>query len=357
MNQEEFKILFKRYAAGSCSKEEQVLIQKILLKNPMSNGWQWSSEEQRLLMKIKIKQGIDQQLKKPVRSIKTYWVAASVAAILLLGVCYFLWPYQDITPSTSVQLATATEQETSGIILRTAHGKAIALDSGEQASIQNILESNVEDMGSCTIEVPTGEQFNFALPDGTRVWLNAATKISFPRFFAATERMIQLEGEAYFEVTKNATKPFKVMANGTEVMVHGTHFNVVAYPKEKSVKTTLFEGAVTVRKDQKEMALKPGYEVISAVDRSDMHVQKADLEQAMAWRNGYFIFNDMDVASVMKTVARWYNISVVTDKGLPVKRIGGSFPIAGKLDDLLQDLEFLSGFKFKRTGKEVRIVW
>jgi len=358
MNQEEFKILFKRYAAGACSKEEQALIEKILLKNPMINHWQWSSEEQQLLMKIKIKQGIDQRIKTPVRSLKAYWVASSVAAILLIGVCYFLWTYQQVTTTTTVQqLASSVDQQASGVILRTADGRAISLDTDNEDSIQNILENSGQDMGSCTIEVPTGEQFNFALPDGTQVWLNAASKISFPRVFAANERYVQLEGEAYFEVVKNASKPFKVMANGTEVLVHGTHFNVSAYPLEKIVKTTLFEGAVTVRKENKELALKPGYAVISAVGRADMHVQKADLDQAMAWRNGYFVFNDMDVASVMQTVARWYNISVVTEKGLPTKRIGGSFPIAGKLDDLLQDLELLSGFKFNRTGKEVRIVW
>ncbi|WP_104383502.1 FecR family protein [Sphingobacterium sp. HMA12] len=357
MNQEEFKILFKRYAAGSCSKEEQLLIEKIVLKNPMNSRWQWSSEEQKLLMKLKIKQGIDQRLKKPVRSLRPYWFAASAAAVLLIGFCYFLWPYQHEAQTTAVQLAVASDQQASGVILRTADGRAISLAADEASSIQNILERNVENMGSYTIEVPTGEQFNFALPDGTKVWLNAASTISFPKAFAAHERTIQLEGEAYFEVTKNPHKPFKVMANGTEVLVHGTHFNVAAYPTEKLVKTTLFEGAVTVRKDQRELVLKPGYEALSIIGEADMRLQKADLDEAMAWRNGYFVFNDMDVASVMKTVARWYNISVVTDKGLPTKRIGGSFPIAGKLDDLLQDLALLSGFKFKRTGKEVRIVW
>jgi transmembrane sensor len=100
---------------------------------------------------------------------------------------------------------------------------------------------------------------------GPRYGLMRRRQLVFPKLFAAHERTIQLEGEAYFEVTKNPHKPFKVMANGTEVLVHGTHFNVAAYPTEKLVKTTLFEGAVTVRKDQRELVLKPGYEALSII--------------------------------------------------------------------------------------------
>jgi len=357
MDQEEFKIIFRRYVAGACSKEERLLVEKIVLKNPMISNWQWDSEEQKLLMKIKIKQGIDKRIKRPKAFRRMYWLSVAAAAIVLLGLSYFIWLNQSIDEGSTIQIASVSASQTTGIILRTTEGKIIPLAIDQEADIQHLLGSNKEDKGSYTIEVPAGEQFNFSLPDGTKVWLNAATKISFPRTFSTSSREVQLEGEAYFEVAKNKDKLFKVKANGTEVVVHGTHFNVSAYPLENSVKTTLFEGLVTVRKDKKELNLTPGFEIVSLVNEEKMHLQKADLDQTMAWRNGYFIFDGMDVTTIMKTVARWYNISVITDKPLPVKRIGGSFPIDGKLDDLLQDLELLSGFKFIRNGKEVRIVW
>lgn len=161
------------------------------------------------------------------------------------------------------------------------------------------------------LETSRGEQYQVVLPDGSHVWLNAATSLKYPVAFSGKERVVELTGEAYFEVAHNKAMPFKVKTLQQEVEVLGTHFNVSAYNDENVTATTLLEGSVKVTSaaDHKNAIIKPGEQ--SMVSGVGMQVREVDADEAIAWKNGYFLFNNENLGSIMRKVARWYNVEVV----------------------------------------------
>jgi ferric-dicitrate binding protein FerR (iron transport regulator) len=190
-------------------------------------------------------------------------------------------------------------------ISKTADGQVVytaATDSKESSGAIAVAQYN-------TMETPRGGQFQLFLPDGTRVWLNAASSLKYPvDLGSAGERRVELSGEAYFEVAHNKDRPFRVITNRQVVEVLGTHFNVSAYNDEPNTKTTLLEGSVKVTGGDKSAMLKPGQEV-SLTDH--FKVSDVDTEEAVAWKNGYFRFDDERLETVMRKVSRWYNVDVV----------------------------------------------
>ncbi|MDF2187936.1 FecR family protein [Paraflavitalea sp. CAU 1676] len=162
-----------------------------------------------------------------------------------------------------------------------------------------------------TIAIPRGGQYQLILADGTKVWLNAASSLRFPVAFAAGERRVQLDGEGYFEVAKEANRPFIVQTKTADVQVLGTHFNVFAYADE-AWKTTLFEGSVAVKLLSSQAILKPGNQAIVKAGGNDITtVRDANTEEAIAWKEGYFHFNDADVVSIMNQLSRWYDVDII----------------------------------------------
>jgi len=160
------------------------------------------------------------------------------------------------------------------------------------------------------LTTPKGGQFKVQLPDGSYVWLNAASSLKYPTAFATSERIVELKGEGYFEIAKDKTKPFKVkLADGSEVKVLGTHFNIMAYENEKSKDVTLLEGSVQITKGNNEQSLTPGQQgrIISS---KIILVNAADTDQVTGWKNGQFIFHDADIQSIMRQVARWYDVDI-----------------------------------------------
>src|SRR5665647_638691 len=160
------------------------------------------------------------------------------------------------------------------------------------------------------LTTPKGGQFKVQLPDGSYVWLNAASSLKYPTAFATSERIVELKGEGYFEIAKDKTKPFKVkLADGSEVKVLGTHFNIMAYENEKSKDVTLLEGSVQITKGNNEQSLTPSQQgrIISS---KIILVNAADTDQVTGWKNGQFIFHDADIQSIMRQVARWYDVDI-----------------------------------------------
>lgn len=159
-----------------------------------------------------------------------------------------------------------------------------------------------------TIETPNGGQYQVYLPDGTHVWLNAASKLKYPTSFAGLgNRKVELSGEAYFEVTKDKTKPFIVASKNQTVEVLGTHFNINAYTDEANTKTTLLEGSVKIVSNNVSRVLKPGQQ---ARVGNEIIISDEDTEEAVAWKNGYFRFDDERLETVMRKIARWYDVQV-----------------------------------------------
>jgi ferric-dicitrate binding protein FerR (iron transport regulator) len=162
-----------------------------------------------------------------------------------------------------------------------------------------------------TLTTPRGGQYEVMLPDGTKVWLNSASSLTYPVTFAGKERRVELTGEAYFEVAKNTSSPFFVKTSGQTVKVLGTHFNINSYEDEKCVKTTLLEGSVVITSDGNKQAvnLKPGQQSVNKAASFDV-INEADIDEAVAWKNGKFLFRNTDLQTVMRQLSRWYDVDV-----------------------------------------------
>jgi transmembrane sensor len=208
------------------------------------------------------------------------------------------------------------------------------------------------------ITTPTGAQFEVLLPDGTAVWLNAESSLKFPETFVSVDaRRISLTGEAYFEVAHDKTKPFYVSSKGQDIQVLGTHFNVNAYGNENSVKTTLLEGSlrVTSKTDKQSVLLKPQQQAI--LDGNTLSVNSLKADDTTSWKDGEYIFRNMPMEDVMRTVERWFGVKVSyqNDK---IKRslLGGTIVLSGNLPDVLEILELSAGVQFKIEGRSVTVL-
>jgi ferric-dicitrate binding protein FerR (iron transport regulator) len=300
------------------------------------------------------------------------WAAASI--LLALGIGAYLWTtYTKNTPSTAtVAKNTHIAPGKNGAILILADGTKVVLDSlgngmvANQNGTQVLLKDGglaYEATGSSTREVayntmttPKGRQFQVTLPDGTVVWLNAASSLRFPTVFTGGERQVTVTGEAYFEVAHNANMPFKVNVNGkAAVEVLGTHFNVNAYENEDAINTTLLKGSVRVsqipaglEQGQPSVILKPGQQAQivhhnrpaqSKTQSGIKVITDADINKVMAWKNGLFNFEGASLVEVMRQVERWYDIEVAYEKGIPDIEFEGKMTKDVPLKDLLVMLE------------------
>jgi transmembrane sensor len=191
-----------------------------------------------------------------------------------------------------------------------------------------------------TMTTPKGRQFQLVLSDGTKVWLNAASSIRYPTTFSKTERKVAITGEAYFEVARNASAPFRVTINEqTEVEVLGTHFNINSYENEESINTTLLEGSVKVKNSEGTIVLKPGQQARVNGEEKIKVLSDVDVEKVMAWKNGVFNFTDATLQEVMRQLERWYDIEVVYEKEVPKFEFYGKMGKDLSLQTVLRGLE------------------
>jgi len=293
---------------------------------------------------------------------------AAILILLLVSVVYFLNkrsrkefatvvttqpPLQDsIKPGIQKALLTLADGTVipldgmaDGIIAVQGKAKVVKLSNG-QISYQ--ANGSAEEEGEIIynkMSTPRGGQYQLVLPDGTSIWLNAESSITYPAIFAAHERRVIITGEVYFEVAKDKTKPFRVVvADEQEIEVLGTHFNINAYSDEGRVKTSLLEGSLKVNKQ----ILKPGQAFM------DGKIGATDIVQDIAWKNGVFNFNNQSLAQVMRQLARWYNIEVVYPAGIPKKEYGGEIGRNLTLDQVLKGLES-SGIRFQLEGRRLMV--
>ncbi|SIQ42113.1 FecR family protein [Mucilaginibacter lappiensis] len=204
-----------------------------------------------------------------------------------------------------------------------------------------------------TMTTPRGGKYDLQLSDGTKVWLNASSSITYPIAFSGTERRVTITGEAYFEVAKNKEMPFKINVNGQEeVQVLGTHFNIMAYSDEAAVKTTLLEGSVKIVKDKLTSMLKPGQQAQLTTDGKLSVTDDADINAVMAWKNGQTLFVNEDIKTIMRQISRWYDIDVEYQGEMPTRLFTGGISRESNLSILLKVLE-LNKIHFKMAGKKL----
>ena len=195
-----------------------------------------------------------------------------------------------------------------GIIAQQGHSAVVKTANGE---LLYQREESPAAGGYNTIATPRGGQYQVVLPDGTRVWLNAGSSIRFPTNFSGNRREVEMTGEVYFEVKHQDHQPFVVHAGNSQIEDIGTHFNVNAYSDEPEMKTTLIEGAVRI----KDVVLRPGEQLGLDSNGREQLVSHADIDEAMAWKNGLFVFNGADIETVMRSIGRWYDVSIVYETG------------------------------------------
>ncbi len=238
-------------------------------------------------------------------------------------------------------------------ILKTSEGELIysfSKDNGIQAA-----KEKTESVLFNTIQTPKGGKFLVMLPDGSKVWLNAASSLRFPTVFTGLKRQVELKGEAYFEVAHNKSMIFEVNTRNQTVQVLGTHFNINAYLDEPSVNTTLLEGSVRISdlRTNTTQLLKPGEQ--AKVSQKIEVVSVKDTREAVAWKDGYFQFNDEDIQTVMRQIERWYDVTVTYEGKVPKNRFGGEIE---RSLSLLQVLKILEKTKvhFRLEGREVIVM-
>ena len=240
-----------------------------------------------------------------------------------------------------------------GMLIQQGNTKIMKLDSGQLA--YNLSNEKPGEVFYNIISTPRGGQYQIVLPDGSKVWLNAASSLKFRTTFVGVNREVELNGEAYFEVVKNNSMPFVVTVRQTKITVLGTHFNINAYSDEKSINTTLLEGSVKFNAGLQEELLHPGQQSQFNTKTTELTVQPVDVNQVVAWKNGFFEFDKTDLVTIMRQISRWYNVDIsyqnIDNKSL----FGGGISKKLNLSEVLHLLE-TNGVHFKIEDKIVIVL-
>ena len=292
---------------------------------------------------------------------RTRWWAAAAIIVMLTGTAYWLLnktPKQQLV--AKVGPANDVQPGRQGALLTLANGRVVLLDSmgngvvASEKGAEVVMKDGELTYNAAiahnvpitynTISTPKGRQFALQLPDGSKVWLNAASSLRYPVVFAGSERRVEITGEAYFEVAtlrlrSGQKMPFKVsIDNKTTVEVLGTHFNVNAYHDEGTIKTTLLEGAVKVSHEKQTQLLKPGEQVSVSQSSQLSHPIPVQTDEVVAWKNGTFSFTNASLETVMRQLARWYNIEVEFVGEIPGGAFSGEIDRSLTLDQVLKGL-------------------
>lgn len=235
-------------------------------------------------------------------------------------------------------------------VTKTADGRlAYSSSTGSPSSLRPDEDSyNI-------VETPRGGQYQVTLPDGTVVWLNAASSLKYPVSFKGGERRVELSGEAYFEVAHNKKLPFRVVSNKQRVEVLGTHFNIQAYKDENSWKTTLLEGSVSISSLKNSSLLAPGQQA-QITESGTISVSQANTEEAIAWKNGYFRFHREGIESIMRKVSRWYDVEVEFKGGGSDEKFNGTISSSKNIGQVLEVLEATNKVHFKIEGRRIIVM-
>lgn len=382
--------LLKKHKEGTASKEEVDFLHAYYdLFDAKEDVLAAMDPADITALKQSIRTGIDEQIAATepavVRSINTRykWLAAA-SVLLLFSIATFVFISRKPANETAIVKNESTVAPavndiapgTNQAVLTLADGTVIALDdkangviSEQQGAVVkkaadgHVLYASNEKAAAVinTISTPNGGQYRLTLADGTNVWLNAASSITFPTAFTGATREVKITGEAYFEVAKDKRHPFKVISENQVIEVLGTHFNVNTYNDEPAEKTTLLEGSVKVSrnsKDNKETATKilvPGQQSLLHRSKASIRVQSADTEEAVAWKNGYFKFDRVDIQTIMRQVARWYNVEIEYRGGISDDVFVGKIARSENVSGVLRILA-LSKIKTAVEGRKIIVI-
>ncbi|SHM97550.1 FecR family protein [Chitinophaga jiangningensis] len=379
----EVQLLLEKYKQGSITAAELERLQELSLQpdaveiiktdidtllqqGAPDSGWQ-PADHPEILTYI-----LTQPTLKATRSWRNKWLLAA-ACLAALAIGTGTWFYQQQRPPAIVaQKAKPIQPGSNKAMLVLADGSTVALDSANLGQIARQGNASINNNGEGityqtngkastivynAIVTPRGGQYQLGLPDGSRVWLNAASSIRFPTAFAGKERRVEISGEAYFQVAPNAQQPFFVTVKGNKTMdvqVLGTSFNIMAYPDEQMITTTLESGAVQLLHAGNKTQLQPGL-AGSLNEAATFDVATADMEEVLAWKDGKFRFRNTNIQTIMRQIARWYDVEVSYAGDLSDVRLTGVISRRADADDLLQILSATQRVNFETTNNQIKV--
>ncbi len=382
MSNQKALALLQKYLDGKATFEEKALIDKwYSLPDDIEDGMTASDLN---ILKERLYQQIAAELNKKEAIIVPFYkrsffrVAASVAILLLVSIGVFLIynnnkhtevakvekpnpEKNDVAPGGNKAILTLADGSTiildnaaNGSLTEQGNTKVIKLDDGQLAYNS---EGAAGEVVYNTISTPRGGQYQLVLADGSKVWLNAASTLRFPATFSGKERKVELTGEGYFEVAKNAAMPFKVeLENGVGVEVLGTHFNVMSYSDDEQVKTTLVEGKVRVLNGENNVMLRPNQQAKFTKSNKSLLIDKdADVNKAIAWKNGLFDFDNDNIVDILRQLSRWYDVQIQYVGNMRLQYYSGSIRRQVNISQVLFMLEQAGGVEFKIKGRNVEV--
>lgn len=388
-HQQRIAALFRKYIKNECTAEEAAelmtfirssrnksYIQTLLdehIDKSATEDLQYRTQTDRIFQKLNLNietKPVDFNPVKPTHA----FLKITIAVILILISGWTIYFFNNAPAEKNKITAKHAED-----VLPGGNKATLVLSDGQQINLtQTSVNSSAESTvvkksndgrliyfaaknsklkGNNTVRTPRGGQYQVVLPDGSKVWLNAASSITYPAAFAAGERRVTLSGEAYFEITSlfrnNKKVPFVVESGSQKIEVLGTKFNVNAYEDETGIKTTLIEGKVRVTTENETVILKPNQEFDLGAD--GISTKKVDVESAIDWKNGDFIFADENIQSVMRKIGRWYSVDVVYDSEVPEASLSGQISRSRNLSEVLRMLELSGDTKFRIENGSVHI--
>lgn len=393
--------LLSKYKKGTCSPEEAALVNRWYadeaIKQEMPEGPANPLQEEQLIWnRIRTAIPLNQKLpgalpeKKPL-TISFKWIAVAASLILLFSVGFYIYHAtyhsheaqmarlraHDIKPGGNKAMLTladgtqiALNDQANGEIAKQAGASIIKTADGQL--IYTVKDKPAGEVSSNTISTPRGGQYQVNLPDGTKVWLNAMSSLTFPTVFTGNRRLLRLKGEGYFEVAKLETKegetgkdkargmPFMVVTDKQTVLVSGTHFNINSYADEERTTTTLLEGSVHVASLEnrqspkfmiKAVTLKPNQQ--AEFSNGQLKVRQANVEEAVAWKNGRFKFSNENIESLMRKVARWYDVDIEYKGKISKEGFGGQVSRSRNVSEVLEVLQLTRLVHFEIEGRRI----
>lgn len=362
---EDAKKLIEKYKLGICTPDEKLIIESWfhhLGENEISEF----TEDELVAARGRLHTNM-LELTKSFSS-SSVWIRYLSAAAILIFVSFSIFFFLERPSTTSNTDANKAINDIkpgrNKAVLTLADGKKISLNDtkngkiSEQYGIKVIKTadgqliyslSDPEDLSHAnsynTIETPMGGQYQVNLPDGSKVWLNSASSLRYPIKFVGSDRNVEITGEVYFEVAKKTGMPFKVKVADQVIEVLGTHFNVMAYPDELSINTTLVEGSVKIFSGKNSAIISPGQQ--SKVNQSEIKVLNVDVNDFTAWKDGFFVFKNENIESMMRKISRWYNVEIIYQGDITHKSFGGIISRSRNISEVLKILELTGSLHFE----------
>lgn len=378
MDVQSAKALLEKYRNGTCNPREKAVVEE-WYNSRGSRELRTAIEEdlaveQDLIwgrITTRIDSGNVSKTNLHITFLRIAGIAAAVATIVF-GIWFFNSSKQSGILADTAKIDKFIKPGVEGASLTLANGRRIKLSgasngllakeggvlitkSASGELIYEIQDAAADVNAINTLSTAKGETYNVRLPDGSLVWLNAASSLSYAvKLIKGGNRIVKLQGEAYFEISKDKAHPFYVETENQTVKVLGTHFNINSYADEAAVITTLTEGAIEINSSSGTSLMSPGEQAVN--QNGNIRISAAGLPDALAWKDGYFDFNDEDIKSVMKQLARWYNLEISYLGKPEAQGYTGKLSRSNKISEVLKALESTYTVQFKIQERRIEVI-